>query len=87
MQRDMATAETMQHYLNTEGGAVYGFAPTEGLVETFRVSPCTTVHGLWLASAHVMSGGFTGAILSGATAARAAVRAAPRREPNTSTLA
>ena len=27
VQREMATAETMQHYLNTPGGAVYGFAP------------------------------------------------------------
>jgi all-trans-retinol 13,14-reductase len=32
MHRDMATAETMQRYLNTPGGAVYGFAPVDSLL-------------------------------------------------------
>ena len=31
--REMATAETMQHYLNTPDGAVYGFAPVGTLGE------------------------------------------------------
>lgn len=85
VQREMATAETLQRYLNTEGGAVYGFAPVGGPVEAFRASPRTTVQGLWLASAYVMGGGFTGAILSGAKAARAVVRDAPPSELETLT--
>jgi len=80
VQREMATAETMQQYLNTEGGAVYGFAPVGSPAEAFRGSPRTTIHGLWLASAHVMGGGFTGAMLSGAAAARAAMRHTPQPE-------
>ena len=36
--REMATAETMQHYLNTPHGAVYGFAP-----ETLGFAPRTTI--------------------------------------------
>lgn len=34
--REMATAETMQHYLNTPGGSVYGFAPEGTVGQTFR---------------------------------------------------
>ena len=75
-QREMATAESMQHYLNTPGGAVYGFAPETSLVETLARSPATGIDGLWLASAFTMSGGYTGAMLGGAAAARAALRAA-----------
>jgi all-trans-retinol 13,14-reductase len=67
--REMATAETMQHYLNTPAGAVYGFAP-----ETLGFTPRTAVAGLWLASAFSATGGFTGAMLGGAAAARAAMR-------------
>ena len=70
VQREMATAETMQHYLNTPGGAVYGFAPEA----IFGSRPKTAIEGLWLASAFCGSGGFTGAILSGAAAARAAIK-------------
>jgi all-trans-retinol 13,14-reductase len=71
--REMATAETMQHYLNTPHGAVYGFAP-----ETLSFTPRTTVKGLWLASAFTGSGGFTGAMLGGAAAARAAIQDCPQ---------
>jgi phytoene dehydrogenase-like protein len=67
--REMATAETMQHYLNTPHGAVYGFAP-----ETLGFAPRTTISGLWLASAFTGSGGYTGAMLGGAAAARAVLR-------------
>jgi len=77
--REMATAETMQHYLNTPAGAVYGFAP-----ETLRFTPRTTVAGLWLASAFSATGGFTGAMLGGATAARAALR--ERGHPRTAAV-
>ncbi|CAH2600246.1 NAD(P)/FAD-dependent oxidoreductase [Rhodovastum atsumiense] len=68
-QREMATATTMQAYLNTPGGAVYGFAP-----ETLLRSPATAVPGLYLASAWAAGGGYTGAMLGGAMAARLALR-------------
>ena len=73
--REMATAETLAHYLNTPGGAVYGFAPEGGLTEVFSFSPRTRIDGLWLASAYTFGGGFTGAMLGGAEAARQALKA------------
>ena len=74
--REMATAETMQHYLNTPGGSVYGFAPEGSLGETLSQGPRTTISGLWLASAYTSGGGFTGVMLGGAEAASASMRAA-----------
>ncbi len=74
----MATAATMAHYLNTPEGAVYGFAqvPPHGIptVGTPRGVE-TTVPGLWLASTFGGFGGFSGAMLSGMLAARAALNA------------
>jgi phytoene dehydrogenase-like protein len=71
MQREMSTSETFAHYLNTPGGAIYGFAPqTRG----FMPMPVTAIDGLYLASAFTGGGGFTGAILGGGWAARAAMR-------------
>ncbi len=67
--REMATAQTMQHYLNTPDGAVYGFAPEGTLSDALKQGPRTTVKGLWLASAYGGSGGFTGAMFGGAQAA------------------
>ena len=62
VQREMSTAGTFHHYLNTPGGAIYGFAPqTRG----FMPRPETAVDGLYLASAFTGGGGFTGAILGG----------------------
>jgi phytoene dehydrogenase-like protein len=43
------------------------------------VTPRTAIDGLWLASAYVFGGGFTGAMIGGATAARDAIRMADRR--------
>jgi all-trans-retinol 13,14-reductase len=74
--REMATAETMQRYLNTPGGAVYGFAPEGTLGQTLKQGPRTSIGGLWLASAYTSGGGFTGAMLGGAQAASAAIREA-----------
>jgi len=71
VQREMATAETMQHYLNTPGGAVYGFAPESA--GRLRVRADTAIDGLWLASAYTMGGGYSGAMVGGAFAARAAI--------------
>lgn len=74
--REMATAETMAHYLNTPGGAVYGFAPEGSLLSALTFTPRTHIDGLWLASAYTFGGGFTGAILGGAEAARQAIKQA-----------
>jgi all-trans-retinol 13,14-reductase len=72
VQREMSTAESLHHYLNTPGGGIYGFAPqTRG----FMPLPKTAVDGLYLASAFTGGGGFTGAILGGGWAARAAMKA------------
>ena len=67
--REMATAQTMQHYLNTPDGAVYGFAPEGTLGDAVKLGPRTPIKGLLLASAYAGSGGFTGAMFGGAQAA------------------
>jgi all-trans-retinol 13,14-reductase len=70
--REMSTAETFHQYLGTPDGALYGFAPeTRGFVPV----PTTAIKGLYLASAFTGGGGFTGAILGGGWAARAAMKA------------
>lgn len=69
----MSTAETMHQYLNTPGGAVYGFAPARSLRQMLGASPRTPIEGLLLASAFTGGGGFTGAMLGGAEAARIAL--------------
>lgn len=78
--REMATAETFAHYLNAPEGAVYGFAPEREGGNPLVVTPRTAIDGLWLASAYVFGGGFTGAMIGGATAARDAIRMADRRQ-------
>jgi all-trans-retinol 13,14-reductase len=76
---EMATAETLAHCLNAPDGAVYGFAPELDGGNPLAVTPRTAIDGLWLASAYVFGGGFTGAMIGGATAAREALRATGRR--------
>lgn len=76
VQREMATARTMRNYLNTPHGALYGFAPEPptGLpsVGTEHAAR-TSIPGLWLASAWGGLGGFSGAMATGALAARGAL--------------
>jgi phytoene dehydrogenase-like protein len=85
VQREMSTALTMQRELNTPGGAVYGFAATVPPHGIPRLpSPRTPVDGLWLASAFVYGGGYSGAMMSGAVAARMALKAADVRASATS---
>ena len=74
--REMATADTMRRFLNTPGGAVYGFAPEGTLGEAIKQGPRTEIEGLWLASSFTSGGGFTGAMLGGAQAASHAMRKA-----------
>jgi phytoene dehydrogenase-like protein len=73
--RELATAETMAHHLNTPDGAVYGFAPEREGINPLGMTARTTIAGLWLASAYVFGGGYTGAMMGGAAAAREVVRA------------
>jgi all-trans-retinol 13,14-reductase len=70
--REMSTSETFQQFLNTPGGSLYGFAPES---RGFMPLAATAIDGLYLASAYTGGGGFTGAILGGGWAARAAMRA------------
>lgn len=82
VQREMATALTMHRELNTPDGALYGFAPS---VPPHGVpnypSARTAVDGLWLASAYVFGGGFSGAMMSGAVAARKALTTVEAKPP------
>jgi phytoene dehydrogenase-like protein len=74
VQREMSTALTMHRELNTPGGAVYGFAPVVPPHGVPRFpSPRTPIDGLWLASAFLFGGGYSGAMMSGAVAARTAL--------------
>lgn len=75
---EMANARTMERFLGTPGGAVYGFAP-DVPEHPFRGPPMEVVSGvprLYLASAWAGFGGFTGAMGTGALAARAVLRRA-----------
>lgn len=77
MQREFATARTMRDFLNTPGGAIYGFAPNvpeRSLLKGPPRTPRTSIKGLWLASAYAGFGGFSGAMWSGGAAAKAALR-------------
>ena len=86
VQREMATASTMRHYLNTPDGAVSGFAPEppKGLPTPLGRDVATTVPGLWLAAAYGGAGGFTGTMLTGMLAAQAAMKS-QRSHPSVTT--
>ena len=67
------TAHSMNSYLGTPDGAIYGFAPLppagpieRGVERTAK----TSIPGLYLASAFAGFGGFTGAIKAGDDAAK-----------------
>jgi phytoene dehydrogenase-like protein len=66
------TARSMQNYLGTPYGEVYGFAPQPPRGPIWRGierSPRTPVPGVFLASSYAGSGGFSGAIMAGSGAA------------------
>jgi all-trans-retinol 13,14-reductase len=77
VQSDMTTARSIESYLGTPGGAVYGFAPEPGKAGFAR--PQTPVTGLLLASAYTGFGGYSGSIMGGAAAAGRAIRASRRK--------
>jgi len=74
VQTNLMTARSNRAYLNTPQGAIYGFAIEPPRLRFF--TPRTPVAGLWLASSYAGMGGYTGAMLSGAAAARAARKSA-----------
>jgi phytoene dehydrogenase-like protein len=70
--RMFLNARSMQGFLGTPGGAVYGFAPTpfaRGVWSGWPRSARTPVPGLLLASSFGLAGGYSGAMLAGADAA------------------
>ena len=77
-ERLFLNARSMHGFLNTPDGAVYGFAPLppkRGIWAGIPRSPRTPVPGVYLASSFAGSGGFTGAMSSGADAVRVAMMA------------
>ena len=77
VERMFLNARSMAHFMNTPSGAVYGFAPLpfeRGMWAGLPRSPRTPLAGVYLASAFTESGGFSGAMRSGAEAARMAVK-------------
>ena len=75
-ERQFLNARSMHDFLNTPDGAVYGFAPLpmqRGIWAGLPRSPRTPIPGIYLASSFAGAGGFTGAMQSGAEAARMAV--------------
>jgi all-trans-retinol 13,14-reductase len=76
------SAASMERYLGTPGGAVYGFdpvPPTAPIWKGMPYSPKTPVAGLFLASSWGGTGGFSGAMASGAEAAELAMAALSRK--------
>ncbi len=77
VERMFLNARSMASFMNTPGGAVYGFAPLpfeRPIWAGVPRSPKTPLPGVYLASSFAQSGGFSGAMKSGADAARMAMR-------------
>jgi phytoene dehydrogenase-like protein len=68
---EAGTPKTIERYILTPGGSVYGFAQTVRQAVPFRLSVKSPVKNLYFASSWAFpGGGFTGAIISGYTCAR-----------------
>ena len=77
VERMFLNARSMANFMNTPGGAVYGFAPLpfeRSIWAGMPRSPKTPLPGVWLASSFGQFGGVGGAMSSGATAARLAMQ-------------
>jgi len=70
---EVATPITHMRYLNTPGGAIYGF-DQYAKNSNFFVSPTAPIQGLALAGAWSGPGGFQPSLMSGGSAARAVKR-------------
>ena len=85
---EMGTARTMNEYLNTPMGATYGFAQNAPFIQSKPPTTRTAIAGLFLASAFGShGGGFVGAMLSGANAAKQAKKWAGQHLPSTGATA
>ncbi|MGC1586713.1 MAG: NAD(P)/FAD-dependent oxidoreductase [Rhodomicrobium sp.] len=76
------SAASMERYLGTPGGAIYGFdpvPPTGPIWKGMPFSPKTPTAGLYLASSWGGTGGFSGSMASGADAAELAMAALARK--------
>jgi phytoene dehydrogenase-like protein len=81
-QKVFLSAASMERYLGTPDGAVYGFdpiPPAQPLWRGMPRSPKTPVQGLYLASSWGGSGGFSGAMAAGSEAAGLAIAALSRK--------
>ncbi len=77
VERLFLNARSMANFMNTPHGAVYGFAPLpfeRSIWAGLPRSPKTPLPGVYLASSFAESGGFSGAMKSGADAARMAMK-------------
>ena len=81
-ERTLMSAVSMERYLGTPGGAVYGFDPIPPATPIWKGmprTPKTPIAGLFLASSWGGSGGFSGAMASGAEAAELATAVLKRK--------
>lgn len=77
---EMATAKTVNRYLKTPGGAVYGYSQSPSMAGRARFTAKTSLPGLYLASAYARpGGGYSGAMLAGQNAFRSASKSGPWR--------
>jgi len=77
VERMFLNARSMASFMNVPNGAIEGFAPIpfeHGIWSGLPGSPRTTIPGLYLASSFAGGGGFSGAMSSGAHAARMAMK-------------
>jgi all-trans-retinol 13,14-reductase len=85
VERMLLNARSMHNFMNTPGGAVYGFAPLpfeRGVWAGVPRSPRTPIPSVYLASSFAGSGGFTGAMMGGADAARMAMKERASEPPS-----
>jgi len=76
------SAASMERYLGTPSGAIYGFDPVPPAGPIWKgmpFSPKTPIAGLYLASSWGGTGGFSGAMAAGAEAAEIAMAALARK--------
>src|SRR5208337_3404660 len=81
-QKVLMSAASMERYLGTPSGAIYGFDPVPPSSPVWRGMPrCpkTPIDGLYLASSWGGSGGFSGAMAVGAEAAGLAMAALAKK--------
>ena len=77
VERVFLNARSMHNFMNSPSGAIYGFAPIpfeHSILSGVPRSPKTPIPGVYLASSFAGAGGFAGAMMAGAGAARIAMK-------------